>query len=296
MVRHCEYVADVAGSVGFSTVPFEINCGRSELFPWLATIARRYESYRFRSLRFRFESQAPTTATGTVILGVDYDAADSAPVDKVSVMSYRNSVRCAPWESMVHHSTSEDLHKLPMNYVRGDLTLAANLDVKTYDIGNLFVCTQGQANTNAIGELYVEYEVELLTPQLSPADLAGFKSVGTTGITSVAPFGTNSVVAAGSNIDASVNAAGTTLTFNQAFEGIAVLTHVGGTSKVNYTAGTGNAIASLINASTASTTDPSNQSFLIRASAGQTFIPGVTISGSPTSAQIRLMAYPSALA
>jgi len=53
---------------------------------------------------------------------------------------------------------------LAERYVRSG-SLASNLDIKTYDTGNLFVGAQGCADTTDIGELYVDYEVELITPQ-----------------------------------------------------------------------------------------------------------------------------------
>lgn len=294
IVRHCEYIADVAGSVAFAATAFPVNAGSSETFPWLATIARRFESYRFRHLRFRFESQSATTATGTVVLALDYDAADAAPVDKVSAMSYRNSVRCAPWESVTHISDGADLHKLPQNYVRGDIALPANLDVKTYDIGNLFVCTQGQASTTAIGELYVEYEVELITPQLSPADTPSFKGSSSTALAAATPFGTNFTNVAGSNIDISVNGAGTTMTFNQAFEGLVLLSY-SGTTMVNQTAG-GTATVSLLASVTGSGSSPSTYVYSVRASAGQTLAPSGGTFSAVTALVARAAAYSAVLA
>jgi hypothetical protein len=62
----------------------------------------------------------------------------------------------------------EDLHKNLSNFVRFG-ALSSNQDVKLYDIGNFNVAVSGQAGTTVIGELYVEYEVELMTPQLDPA-------------------------------------------------------------------------------------------------------------------------------
>jgi hypothetical protein len=49
--------------------------------------------------------------------------------------------------------------------------LASNLDIKTYDVGNLYVCTEGQASTATVGYLYIDYEVVLKTPQLNFDDV-----------------------------------------------------------------------------------------------------------------------------
>jgi len=47
--------------------------------------------------------------------------------------------------------------------------LAANLDIKTYDVGSLFVCTVDGSGPNIPwGKLWVEYDIDLYIPQLSP--------------------------------------------------------------------------------------------------------------------------------
>lgn len=51
-----------------------------------------------------------------------------------------------------------------------------------YDVGQLFVATQGVTTSNAVcGELYVEYDVELKTPiyEIMPASGALYNSTGT---------------------------------------------------------------------------------------------------------------------
>jgi len=49
----------------------------------------------------------------------------------------------------------------------------ANTDIKTYDIGNLYVSTQGQAGTTNIGELHVCYRCRFREPILEPASTVG---------------------------------------------------------------------------------------------------------------------------
>lgn len=225
-VRHREYVRDVAGSVAFGVTSIPVNPGMRPLFPWLAMIAMRFESYRFNSLRFFLNTLAPTSATGSVILAVDYDAADAAPSSKLQAMAYRSSVRGAPWQDLEWQGLGEDLHKLKSNYVR-IAALPANLDIKTYDIANLHIITQGQAGTTAVSELYVEYDVTLMTPQIESDDTGSLSMFGNTGLSTTACFGTDCVIDPQSTISASVSAAGDILTFNQDFSGIWVFRAVG---------------------------------------------------------------------
>lgn len=170
VVEHEEFLQDVPGSVAFANTTIAINPGLPNCFPWLSQMAPLYESYRFEKLRFDFQTEAATTATGTLMLAVDYDASDSAATSKQQLANYRGFVRAAPWSSCSNVSLSEDLNKRKSYYVRSG-NLAANQDVKLYDVGFLNVATNGQASAATIGELYVRYRVRFMTPQLQQSGL-----------------------------------------------------------------------------------------------------------------------------
>jgi len=163
-IRHREYIADIAGSVAFASTTFVVNPGISASFPWLSVIAANYESYKFNKLCFQFSTEKPTSVGGSLLMAIDYDANDAAPTTKSEIMAYHNAVRCPVWSQTDYVADKPDLSKLPQHYIRS--TTVSGTDLKTYDVGNLFVCTSGCADTSALGELYVIYDVELITPQL----------------------------------------------------------------------------------------------------------------------------------
>lgn len=220
VISHREYIQDVAGSVAFAATVCNVNPGIPGTFPWLSAIAQRYESYIFENLVFEFETQSPTSATGTVLIALDYDASDAPPVDKVSALAYRSSVRSPPWADCTHISLQEDLRKHKTYFVRTS-PLLANQDIKLYDVANAYLCTQGQASTAAIGELYVSYRVRLMTPQfgvLNPG--LTVESGAFSGSSNAAPFAT---IVAG-NLPVTIGQTGTTssvttFTFTQAWSG-----------------------------------------------------------------------------
>lgn len=161
---HREYIQDVAGSVDFANFQLAVNPGMEETFPWLSTIASRFETYSFHNLIFRYETSRASTTAGNVMLAIDYDAADAEPADKTQFMTYEGATRSVTWQECVNISSLENLSKYKERYVRSD-TLAANLDIKTYDVGTLNVGTSGQTDVTVVGELYVEYYVNFYTPQ-----------------------------------------------------------------------------------------------------------------------------------
>jgi len=63
----------------------------------------------------------------------------------------------------------------PKKFVR-TAGLAANLDVKTYDAGTLFVGTIDGTAVNW-GKLWVEYDITLYTPQLQPQGTLQMRSI-----------------------------------------------------------------------------------------------------------------------
>ena len=190
-VSHRERIGTILGSVGFATNTFAVNPGLAASFPWLSALAQRFESYRFNRLVYQYRTKSATTATGDVILTLDYDAADPAPVTSIQAEGYDEFSSAAPWQDINHSSKLANLRKLPTYYVRTE-ALAANQDIKTYDVGNMFFCTENQASAALAGYAYVEYEVEFFTPQLN-SDISGVlyggRVIGANTMTAANPLG-----------------------------------------------------------------------------------------------------------
>jgi len=181
-------LAGAASPSPFSVTAIAVNPGQAGSFPWLSSIAGRFESYLFQKLKYCYETEAPSSLGGTLVLSLDYDASDPTPASKQQALAYRNAVRSAPWTTCCHSSDLEDLRKQKTYFVR-PAGLPANTDIKEYDTGNLFAITQGVTTSGAVlGELYVEYDVLLMTPVLEAISRSGFaaaQSSSATGVFSV---------------------------------------------------------------------------------------------------------------
>lgn len=213
-----EYVQDIitsATSLAFRADAYPLQPGLSTLFAWLAEQAINYQEYRFKRVTFRFETDQQASIAGKVMYAFSPDAADPVPVNKQEMLEYGIKGKSAVWQ--------EFSMPVPMvealgsrRYVRAG-TLAANLDVKTYDLGTLFVATSGVVAASAnVGELYVQYEVELITPvvQSLPAAQARSVTIGSAGATSeTVPYGATPAVVGGLAVVPSATDA--TLTFNR---------------------------------------------------------------------------------
>ncbi len=274
-VKHREYIADVAGSVSFANTAFSINPGLVLTFPWLASIAKNYESYKFKKLNFEFETQKSTATNGTLMMAVDFDAADASANDKVDLMSMHNAVRSPVWGEAIYVCDRSDLEKFGVQrYVR-QASLSSNLDIKTYDVGKFQIATQGCADTTAIGELYVDYEVELMTPQRSNNIPESTLIVGASGTVTTSWFGTTPTLSGGG----SWTATGSTLTCVIPGDYLFMLRY-GAATSVTVAAPTGTASPSAYYNSTDTTAALMRGIYVANAVAGSTVILNETAVGA----------------
>lgn len=267
-VIYNEYLGEVSGSQNFASVQYPVNPGCSVTFPWLYKIARNYEKYRFNSLKFCFETDCSTQTAGTVILSPDYDATDPAPLSKVQVMTYQDTVRTQAWTPVCMECSPENLQALPQYNIGGGQVVAGS-DIKLSNVANLWLCTQGMANTNVVGELWVYYDVTLIAPDANSSLVQSLYLVGNGTVTNTNIFGTAPIR---SNGQLSVTTSGDTITFVEG--GNFIITYdVSGVNLVmptisNTNIGTATILADCINAAT------TNQLVVVNA---YTVQPGATL-------------------
>ena len=162
-----DLVATISGSTAFSTTKFVVNPGLSSTFSWLAPNAVKWQQYRFSRLAFIYVTRSATTAKGSVILTPDYNPTDLPPADESHAFNNQNAVEDVPWkqEIICRLDVNAMFFSGPRKQIR-----SANIsgDLNIYDAARLYVSTTGQADNSVIGNLYVDYDVELYVPQSSP--------------------------------------------------------------------------------------------------------------------------------
>jgi len=199
-IVHRELVGSITGSVAFAIAQtVALNPGIAASFPWLATQAQGWEQYRFHMLRFCYYSRTGSSTPGSMMLIPDYDAADAAPDTESIASAYRDVQEQAPWvpEFCCQLNVKAMHPDGNRKFVRVG-ALAANLDIKTYDVGNFFAATTDGTAVNW-GKLWVEYDCELFVPQLQPTGaivISGGKITGNGTISSANPLGVTPTTAA----------------------------------------------------------------------------------------------------
>lgn len=275
-VSHTEaFDSVISTGTGFACASYAVNPGMGVCFPWLADIAARYETYKFRSLRFDYIPQVATSASGVVILAFDFDAQDPAPVTQFAALSYRDRASNVVWSPSSLQLDLAQGDKLPSKYTRVGAPIGSSYDLKTFDLGNLHVCVEGVAAAT-VGRLEVSYVVDLFTPQIQ--DPLGGVISSATGLDATHLFGTPASLVSDSQGEFPFTVTSSSvLTFNQQFEGMVYYEITGTVLSANFAPV----------ASATGVTDVKNQivnaagtgvrgAFAIRAQKGTTLTPTIT--------------------
>jgi hypothetical protein len=223
-IKHRELLSSIIGSSTFSTVyQFALNPGLASSFPWLSTQAIGWEQYHFNSLRLCYYTRCGTLTSGSVLICPDYDAADSPPDSEQIASSYAGAVEDVPWKDIVCTLNQQSMHPDGKRKFVRQAALSGNLDIKTYDVGQIFCCTVDGTIVNW-GKLWIEYDVSLYVPQLPSGGAFGEYYQSLYGVpSSISLLGASPTTVPGSNNIFVVS--GELITFLE-----------GGTYVLNYTA------------------------------------------------------------
>jgi hypothetical protein len=166
---HREYFTDVvsSGNQFLSVISFAINPGRQNVFPMLQSVALSFETYRFNRLSFEYIPRCSTASTGSFGMMIDFDASDAPAASEREVLAVQGAVDCSVWQNVIYHAPKDALTGLgPRRFTRSGL-IPTNSDVKLYDVGTFQYFAYGPGGGTALGKLWVDYEIELYTPQLA---------------------------------------------------------------------------------------------------------------------------------
>jgi hypothetical protein len=226
---------------------------------------------------------------------VDYDASDAVPASKFELLEFAGATSAPMWsDECVILEGNDDGALGRRRYLRSG-ALASNLDIKTYDVGNFIVGTQGNTSGGTINaaSLFVEYEVELYTPQFSLSSQALFlsaKIVGNTGVSNTASYGSAALITGGLDVSALSN----TITFNRPGQYIVTDFVTGTVLAAGSAALTGTVLSSELQSflvTTAATTGSAQYSVSVLAK-GQTLIKSYSaLSTSVTAIVTRIAPY-----
>lgn len=144
--KHRELIQTIEASDATQS-QWTINPANAFAFPFLATIARSYDKYRFHSLRFQIISSSPSSNGGRWYLMWDPDSEDITGNTTQGFMASKYSLSSTAWQSGTLMGASSD-----------EKYLSYGVSDALKDHGVLQLITRG---TTATFDVYVEYDVSL---------------------------------------------------------------------------------------------------------------------------------------
>ena len=158
IIKHREYLGAVVGTTTILVKSYNVNPGLATTFPWLANIANNYEKYKVRKLSAQYVTSSGSTTGGRVGLAFGYNPSEANPESKQQFFSIIPNREEAPWEDI--HLSIQPTNETKYIRIGG----VSNGTVNTYDMGKLLVMTSNNASGAVVGEIFVEYEIELIRP------------------------------------------------------------------------------------------------------------------------------------
>nr|UHS72073.1 MAG: putative coat protein [Tombusviridae sp.] len=190
VITHSEMLSSVVTSA--TTLTYQCNSlianpGRSAMFPWLSTIAMNYDKYRFKRLHVSFVTNQATSVSGKVGLGFDYDSTDPVPQDRVEFFALTHHTEGPVWDSLTL--------PIPCDNVLRFTNTHTTTDSKLIDLGQvLFMTDQVTGTSQNIGDIIVDYEVELVAAQQALFTTSVASTTNLTAVTGLPYFPSTSVV------------------------------------------------------------------------------------------------------
>lgn len=217
-----------------------LNAGDTQTFPWLSKLAAGYERYNVHSMTFHYEPFVSTTESGAVLIQVDYDPADPAPLTKNAMLNSLGATRSAVWMKSSMPLSMKELRFDDHLFVRHRTRDQLQQDLKLYDVGTCFaVVTDNEAvtGTKQYGELWVSYDITLMVPAFhdTTPDTSRSSVRQSSYPNYLADIGNPGSMIEGSAVDFRTSDNGhdeCAITFNEPFSGIINLSQVGDTDDV----------------------------------------------------------------
>lgn len=177
IVEFDEYIAEISGTTSTSVpgvTKYPIQPGLALTFPEGSVEAALWTEWRMVGCEFYYKREvsefAANGTTGKVILSVDYNPANPAPTTKqqLEIMPHTDFMPC---ENAGLRIDPQCVNRADCKFIRTG-QVPAGEDVKTFDGGNLWVATLGNAGTGVLGELHCRYRFHVEKPTLLNANVS----------------------------------------------------------------------------------------------------------------------------
>lgn len=158
-VRHTEFVIRMPGSEDLNMATFRVNPSDQLTFPWLYYLAQGFEKFEVKKMVVHYVPVSSTQEKGSIYMYPEYNVNDGVLQDINSIMNMQGVVTGSVWSPHFMVVDCKRFNQLKSYLIRNPYSLPENYLM--YDPVNINVGVSGTGDLSVIGQVYIEYEIEL---------------------------------------------------------------------------------------------------------------------------------------
>jgi hypothetical protein len=169
-IAHRENIGMLSMTAGFGVAKYPIDPVSTFMFPWLRKITPNFQKWKLLGMVFEYVPMSATAisggtpAVGTIAMSIEYDVEIDSflPASMQNVLNSQGAVSGRPFDQIVC-AVECDPEYTPLNplYIMHPQT--THSDYHFYAFANLIVATQGPAAYDNCGQLWVTYDLQLIS-------------------------------------------------------------------------------------------------------------------------------------
>jgi hypothetical protein len=165
-----------AAADSFNVTKFAINPTNEEVFGWLAPIAANFTTYKLHNFRAIFIPVLGTETVGNVSLAPNIDPAIETPQSQRDMLQLQDAITGQLWMNIDMDVDSRSLDTRKVFFTNQEKSNISVDNSRSSDAFELLVATDLADDNVLYGQLWAEYDIELMSP--APSKEHGVFSMG----------------------------------------------------------------------------------------------------------------------
>lgn len=171
-ITHREFIRNVvvpSAPNDFNNTSERLAVDNASVFPWLSRLSTRYQRYKVKGMVFQYRSTSTDyNNSGTIAIAVNYNATERPYTNMPAVLNSQFACSSKPSVSFFAPVECDPKSHPDGFYIRHENEISGVTDVRMSSIGILNVVTAGLSLPvgTVLGELWVTYEIELISPYM----------------------------------------------------------------------------------------------------------------------------------
>jgi len=181
-IKRTEFLETLFTQTSFAPIVYMLQPASIDNFPWLSQIAQNFEQYIWKSVKFKLKTSTASLLPGKNIFATQHDMADANFSSYYEMKNYNGAESVSVWHDARHNCMLRGSNWMKKYFTKTDIEVATAGQL--YTPAKFSIAPALNATSTELGDLYVEYDIELFNPKMQPEEtkLMGIQaySTGTT--------------------------------------------------------------------------------------------------------------------